>query len=139
MSDKIFIDTNLWVYLYAKEPENKYLKVQKIIADDFDSIVVSTQILGELFYVLSRKKLVEQDEAKEIILEIVSNFSINEIDTIKVLQALEINAKYGYSYWDSLIIATALPTDCITIYSEDMHHEQLIEKKTRIINPFLSA
>jgi predicted nucleic acid-binding protein len=31
MSDKIFIDTNLWVYLYAKEPENKYLKVQKII------------------------------------------------------------------------------------------------------------
>jgi predicted nucleic acid-binding protein len=95
--------------------------------------------LGELFHVLSRKKLVEQDEVKEIILEIVSNFSINEIDTIKVLQALEINSKYGYSYWDSLIIATALLTDCITIYSEDMHHEQLIEKKTRIINPFLSA
>jgi predicted nucleic acid-binding protein len=72
--------------------------------------------LGELFHVLSRKKLVEQDEAKEIILEIVSNFSINEIDTIKVLQALEINSKYGYSYWDSLILATALLTDCITIY-----------------------
>ncbi|GEM_PF-2018075 len=31
MSDKVFLDTNLWVYLYAKEPEGKYLKVKQII------------------------------------------------------------------------------------------------------------
>lgn len=136
MNDNIFIDTNLWVYLYAKDPETKYLKVREIIDHNFDSIIISTQILGELFYVLSRKKLVQSDEAREIILEIVSNFSIEDIDTIKVLQALEINSKYQYSYWDSLIIATALVTNCITIYSEDMQHQQLIEKKTRIINPF---
>jgi len=39
---------------------------------------------------LIRKKLVEDKESQEIVLELVSNFTISEIDTLKVLQALEI-------------------------------------------------
>ncbi|MDJ1177996.1 PIN domain-containing protein [Roseofilum sp. BLCC_M91] len=137
MSDKIFLDTNLWVYLYAKEPEIKYLKVKQVIEDNFESILVSTQILGELFNVLTRKKLVPDDEAQEIVLEVVSNFTIAEIDTLKVLQALDIKSRYQYSYWDSLIIATALILDCTILYSEDLHHDQIIEQKMKIINPFM--
>ncbi len=45
--------------------------------------------------------------------------------------------RYGYSYWDSLIIATALQNDCSILYSEDMQHNQLIEGKLRIINPLI--
>ncbi len=60
-----------------------------------------------------------------------------EIDLIKVVTALDINSKYGYSYWDSLVIATALNYDCSIIYSEDMQHNQFIENKTRIVNPLL--
>jgi predicted nucleic acid-binding protein len=72
-----------------------------------------------------------------IISDIVSTFPVQAIDTLQVLQALEINAKYNYSYWDSLIIATALLSDCSIIYSEDMQHNQLVENKVRILNPFL--
>ncbi|APB35038.1 Putative nucleic-acid-binding protein, contains pilt domain [Gloeomargarita lithophora Alchichica-D10] len=50
---------------------------------------------------------------------------------------MEINIRYGYSYWDSLIIATALQSNCNILYSEDMQHDQLIEGKLRIINPLL--
>lgn len=137
MSDKILLDTNLWVYLYAKQPEAKYLKIREIISDNLQNIIVSTQILGELYNVMIKKNITTKQEAKEIILEIVTNFAVIEIDTFKVLQALEINSKYGYSYWDSLIIATALLAECPIIYSEDMHHNQLIENKTRIVNPYL--
>jgi len=42
---------------------------------------------------LIRKKLVEDKESQEIVLELVSNFTISEIDTLKVLQALEIQRK----------------------------------------------
>ncbi|MFM6846199.1 MAG: PIN domain-containing protein, partial [Dolichospermum sp.] len=62
---------------------------------------------------------------------------IQSINITEVIQALEINAKYNYSYWDSLIIATALLSECSIIYSEDMHHNQLIENTVRIINPFV--
>lgn len=137
MSDKILLDTNLWVYLYAKQPEAKYLKIREIISDNLQDIIVSTQILGELYNVMIKKNITTKQEAKEIILEIITNFAVIEIDTFKVLQALEINSKYGYSYWDSLIIATALLAECPIIYSEDMHHNQLIENKTRIVNPYL--
>jgi predicted nucleic acid-binding protein len=66
-----------------------------------------------------------------------NTFPILEIDTPKVLQALEINARYGYSYWDSLIIAAALQNNCSILYSEDMQHNHLIEDKLRIINPLI--
>jgi predicted nucleic acid-binding protein len=67
----------------------------------------------------------------------ITAFSVLEIDPLKVVQALDLNLKYGYSYWDSLIIATALLSDCSFVYSEDMSHNQLIEDKVRIFNPFI--
>jgi predicted nucleic acid-binding protein len=47
MSGNILIYTNLWVYLYGKHPQEKYLKFQEIIENNFYSLIISTQILGE--------------------------------------------------------------------------------------------
>ncbi len=55
MSDNIFIDTNLWIYLYAKTSEDKYRKVKQLVDKHFSNILCSTQILGELYHVLTRK------------------------------------------------------------------------------------
>ena len=137
MNDKVFIDTNLWIYLYAKDPPKKSQKIEELIIEHSQEIQISTQTLGELFHVLIRKKFTSQSEAAAIILEIVNDFTILDIDTTKVLQAVQINSRYGYSYWDSLIIATAFLSDCSILYSEDMQHNQLIEDKTRILNPFV--
>lgn len=100
MNRAILLDTNIWIYFYAKNPLDKYIESEKLIDNYFSSLVVSTQILGELFHVLTRKNLVSYEEAKEVIIEITSNFSIINIDAIKVLQAIEINSRYGYAYWD---------------------------------------
>lgn len=132
----ILLDTNIWVYLLGQSSLKKSAKAQKLVNDNFELIIISTQILGELYNVLTKKKLKPKDEAKQIILEMVKNFTIVEIDALKVLAALEINLNYGYTYWDSLVIATALQHDCDSLYSEDMQDNQLIEQKTRIINPF---
>ncbi|MDR0516418.1 MAG: hypothetical protein LBH25_05165 [Fibromonadaceae bacterium] len=45
--------------------------------------------------------------------------------------------KYHYSWWDSLVLASALENGCQTFYSEDMQHKQIIESSIKIINPFL--
>lgn len=136
MKDKVLLDTNIWVYLYAKNQPDKSVKVRELVNNHFTSIIISTQILGELYNVLTKKKLKPKDEAKQIILEMVTNFTIVEIDVLKVMTALEINSTYGYTYWDSLVVATALQHNCDILYSEDMQANQLIEKKTRIVNPF---
>ena len=51
--------------------------------------------------------------------------------------ALDIQERYNFAWYDSLIIATALEAGCETLYSEDMQHGQEIEGRLRIINPFV--
>ena len=51
--------------------------------------------------------------------------------------ALEIRERYGFSWYDSLIVAAALESGCELLYSEDMQHGQVIEGRLRVINPFL--
>ena len=50
---------------------------------------------------------------------------------------IEIHTRYKYSYYDSLIIASALENDCAILYTEDLHHSQVIDEKLAIINPFI--
>jgi predicted nucleic acid-binding protein len=50
---------------------------------------------------------------------------------------LLLKEKYHYSWWDSLVLASALENGCQIVYSEDMQHEQVIEDSLKIINPFL--
>lgn len=63
-----------------------------------------------------------------------SNVQIIQISTLQ--QAHKIKLKYGFSYWDSLIVASALETNCEQLYSEDMQHKQVIEGRLTILNPF---
>lgn len=93
--------------------------------------------MGEIYNVLVKKKFRTRPQAQEIIAQLVAGFDILEVDASKVLKALEINARYQYSYWDSLLVATAVQSDCSVLYSEDLQPNQLIEDKLRIINPFI--
>jgi len=59
---------------------------------------------------------------------------VNTVDTIK--KANTIKYKYGYSFYDSLFIASALEAGCTILYSEDLQDGQVIEKTLTIVNPF---
>jgi predicted nucleic acid-binding protein len=50
--------------------------------------------------------------------------------------SLSIGMQYGYSTYDSLILAAALASSCESLYSEDMQHGQIIRGKLTIVNPF---
>jgi predicted nucleic acid-binding protein len=81
--------------------------------------------------------MASQADARRVVEDLTSEFRTITVDANHVLGAIEVNMRYGYSYWDSLIIATALQNDCSILYSEDMQHNQLIEGKLRIINPLI--
>lgn len=112
--------------------------VADIVDNQLPSLIISIQVLGELYNVLTRKRIFLNIEAQSVISGLANRTSVVNIDASKVLQAMEINIRYGYSYWDSLVISTTLQTNCSILYSEDMQHDQLIEDKLRIINPLVS-
>jgi predicted nucleic acid-binding protein len=90
MTDKIFLDTNLWIYLYAKDPPEKSHKVEEIIKNNLRSLTISTQVLGELFHVLTRKKFTSKADAINIISDISKSVGINRtiLRNVNTLQTL---------------------------------------------------
>jgi predicted nucleic acid-binding protein len=56
-----------------------------------------------------------------------------------VVEALTIHEKYGYSYYDSLMVASALKQECQYLFSEDMSDGQVIERSLTIKNIFTSG
>ena len=51
-----------------------------------------------------------------------------------VRRTWEIRSRYGFSIWDSQIVAAALEAGCDDLYTEDLQHGQTIEK-LNVINP----
>jgi len=64
------------------------------------------------------------------------NFIISDLNIRTLDQTIKISARYGFTFWDSMILASALENNCSVLYSEDMHHNQIIEGSLQIINPF---
>ncbi len=134
MIDKTFIDTNILVYLSSND------EIKKDIATKFlyklSNAVISTQVLGEFSNVAIRKKILTSNKLIEYIKHFERSFDITVITEKTIISAIKIKEKYKFSFWDSMIISAALQANCNILYSEDMHHSQIIEQKLTIINPF---
>jgi predicted nucleic acid-binding protein len=137
MKDKIFIDTNIFIY-YISDDKVKKSIAKKIIIDDFDEFImfISSQVISEFVYVSIRKNLLEKKGTFSLAKEFMDIFVFAMIKKSTILKAFEVMSKYNFSYWDSLIVASALENDCSILYSEDLQHRQIIENKLKILNPF---
>ncbi|MFN8256686.1 MAG: PIN domain-containing protein [Bacteroidales bacterium] len=136
MSDKkIFIDTNIIIYLVKDNTGKAELIASKIIEKaDF---YISVQVLNEFCNIALKKLDFTYSNILFIINKFTENFVIMSIDVSTIKLALQIKEKYSFSYYDSLIVASALENKCSILYTEDMHHNQVIENSLTIINPFL--
>jgi predicted nucleic acid-binding protein len=135
MSDNSFIDTNLLIYCYTSDEPEKSKIAQQITLND--NVIISTQVLSEFTNVLKKKFEFDWNDIEIALNEIIASFNvyINKATTIEY--ACQIGRLYHFSFYDSLIIASALLSNCKILYSEDMQHNQLIENKLTIINPFI--
>ena len=73
-----------------------------------------------------------------LILDFFAEYSLVEIDREVLLQASKLRGEYSFSYYDSIIVASALSSEAEVIYTEDMQHGLLVRDRLKIINPFKS-
>jgi len=93
-------------------------------------------VLTELCNIVTKKLKFFYDIAQIVLDECCSNSNLITNTKDIIIKATKIAGKYGYSFYDSLIISDSLSASCKILYSEDMHHTQVIEKKLTIVNPF---
>ncbi len=136
MKDKIFIDTNLWVYAYTSKDLDKRNKARDILFEYAENIVISTQVVNEFSFVMLRKFKIDIKDLNTIVKRMIKNYEVSLIYYSTIEKAFDLIQKYNFSYYDSLIVSSALENECSVLYSEDMHHGLVVENKLKIINPF---
>jgi predicted nucleic acid-binding protein len=132
---RIFIDSNIVIYAYSGTEKNKQQISRQLIKENYT--VISTQVLQEIANTLSRKFKIDYSSIRQILQECILDNDIlylNRQDTI--FNACDIAHQYQFSFYDSLIIAAALETNCRYLYSEDLQQKQTIEGTLTIINPY---
>ena len=135
MNGRAFIDTNIILYSCSKTELEKSEIANNLIFDA--KSIISNQVTNETINILYKKYNLNSQQIEDVILELDDNFEICNFTLKTQVKALRIKEKYKYQYYDSLIIATALERGCSILYSEDMQHNQNIENKLIIINPFM--
>ncbi len=140
MSDRFFIDTNVFVYALEPAEREKHLRAKELIriAIDTRKGVVSYQVVQEFFSVALRRfaQPMNSIEAEQYLvttfrplLAIHSSYSL-------YVQAVQITRSHSISWYDSLIVAAAVESGCSILHTEDLQHSQKFGNVT-VQNPFL--
>ena len=139
MSDRCFLDTNIFVYSIDRRDPVKEQKAAKLIRDSLGSLkgVVSFQVVQEFFNASKRFVAPMPSESAQLYLERVF-VPLLRVHSSAALygEALAFQGRYRLSWYDSLIVCAALHAECTILYSEDMQHGQRFGA-LRIQNPFL--
>jgi len=135
----VFVDTNVLLYAFDDQTPAKRDQARRWLEVCWQRRCgrVSTQVLNE-FYANARRKFATAISAGDARAE-VRRYQVWhpwQIDHPTVETAWAVESRYGLSYWDALMVAAAQQMGCVVFLTEDLQHNQQIDK-LRIINPFL--
>lgn len=130
-----FFDSNVLLYLLSADTA-KANQAETMLAGGG---TISVQVLNEFASVATRKFKMSYPEVREAlqIVKAVCQTQALSLETHE--QGLAIAERYGFSLYDSMIVSAALLAGCNTLFSEDMQHDQEIEGRLIVVNPFLEA
>ncbi len=134
-----FMDTNILLYAHDRGAGDKQTMSAKLLARLWEehSGVLSPQVLQEFLVNALRKLKPPLSLAKTR--DIVRTYGLwvrRDSKLEDILRATEIMELTGFSFWDSLIVASAEATGCELLYSEDMQHGQQV---AGLCNPFVAG
>ena len=135
---KVFFDTNVLVYMFDADTPDKQKQARSLFKTHTEAgdILLSTQVLQE-FYVTVTRNLARPLNAAQAAgtLAALAELPCVSIDNQLVLAAVRRSQASKLSFWDGLIVESALHGGAAVLYSEDMQHGQKLGS-LRIENPF---
>jgi len=136
MFEPAFFDTNVFLYAYSEAPEDraKRDRARDLLVAHLP--VVSGQILqGFIAASLSKMHLGITEEKIDEFISVTAGFPYQLLTRDLILEANSLRRRYGFSHWDSTILATACASGCRLLFSEDLQDGFSLSRLT-VINPF---
>jgi predicted nucleic acid-binding protein len=128
----VFLDSNIVLYALGND-EGKRRIARALLAGKPS---ISTQVVNECSHVLRRKLRMSPAEVGKQLTAVIKAVNLVDVGIHEIYVAWELAERYGYSHFDCLIMASALSSGCLTLYSEDLQRGQVIAGRLTIINPF---
>jgi predicted nucleic acid-binding protein len=133
-----FVDTKILIYAHDISAGKKQILAANLLEQLWVSRqgCLSIQVLQE-FYVNATRKIarpLERETAAQIVAEL-SFWKVHTPQTADILAALDLERRLSLSFWDAMIIQSALQMNCPVLYSEDFGQVQRYAA-VRVINPF---
>lgn len=136
--DYQFIDTNVLVYAHDTTAGSKNARAKQLLRAFWGSQTgcLSVQVLQEFYVVVTRKvsKPIDIQIARDIIADL-SYWRVHSPKPEDVLGAIDLQSRYHLSFWDAMIIRSAMQLDCRVVWSEDLIPGQVYDG-IELMNPF---
>jgi predicted nucleic acid-binding protein len=127
MTAKAFVDTNIYIYALTQSQDQNDESKRMIVLSVFETliqsktIVTSIQVLNEFHSNLVKKFKLDDATVFNIVEQNILPIStIVPIGFQTYHLAFRLRSEYSLSFWDSLIVSSALENNCTTLYSEDV-------------------
>lgn len=136
MTDRIFIDSNVWLYFFLKDEIEKYKISEKYFRKNANNsiFIITYQVINEVSNQLVRNNFDEVTIVENI--ELMCKIStIQDFSKEILFLASALRQKYSLSFWDSIIVASAVKSRCNILATGDLHDGLIIEH-TEIKNIF---
>lgn len=134
-----FLDSNIFLYLFDDTAPRKQRIAEQIVERGFQGpgAAVSFEVVQECLNVILTKGISNTpvQDARLLLQDVLVPFWAVFPTPTLYERTIILRERYGYSFYDSLIIAAALEGGCDRILSEDLQHGQRIESLV-IEDPF---
>jgi predicted nucleic acid-binding protein len=140
MSDRFFLDTNIFVYSFDQSAVVKARKATQLIRKALTTQkgIVSYQVVQEFFNVALRRfsRPMKLSDAQQYLGTVFRPLLTVHSSPALYAEALDLQAQSGLSWYDSLIVSSAIQAQCDFLFTEDLQHGQRFGN-LRVANPFL--
>ena len=140
MSDRFFLDTNIFVYSFDQSVTAKARKAAQLIRKALTTQkgVVSYQVVQEFFNVALRRfaQPMRVGDAEQYLATVFRPLLGVHSSPALYVEALRLHAQSRLSWYDALIVSAALQAQCDLLYTEDLQHGQRFQS-LQVVNPFL--
>ncbi len=131
------LDSNVFIYAFLGQDERKRsISLDLINTAQVERHGVALQVMGEVYERLRRPDGIAASLAAKLVATEFAHFEMRSATPALFATALQVSAKTGRQFWDSLIIATCAEHGIKTLYSEDQGPAPHTLLGVRLVNPF---
>ncbi len=130
-----FFDTSIVLYLLSADAR-KADRVETLLGAGG---TISVQVLNEFAAVARRKSALTWPEVREVLHAVRGACVTQPLTEETHDRGVDIAERYGFSLYDSMIVAAAQSAGCSVLFSEDLQHRQVVDGTLTVRNPFIGA